>query len=584
MKMHVLIVIPARGGSKGLPGKNLQRVGGVSLVGRAVYAAREFAQSLGHESTILVDTDSSEIAGEGIAWGAQVPFLRPATLAGDATPTADNVLHAATRLAEQGKAADVIVLLQPTSPLRTADDIRQCWQAFDASTSPSVISTVIPDHPPALAMRTSADGLLSWAGDGPSADVRRQAFAPVVYPSGAVYIISRALLEQKHSFIIPGVTRAVALPTERAIDIDTAADLAVASALALAAPVKGFTLGDFAFRRDRCFIIAEAGVNHNGDVGLAHKLVDVAADAGVDCVKFQTFEPTLLVSAAARKAAYQVVNTGADGDQMAMLQSLVLPPAAHREIMDHARERGLVFLSTPFDERSADLLEELDVPAFKIPSGEITNHRLLRHLARKGRPLLMSSGMATMAEMASAVLQIRATSEVPLALFHCVTNYPASPEDCNLRAMDSMRALFGVPVGWSDHTMGLDISLAAAAQGAEVIEKHFTLDREMDGPDHKASLEPEELAALVRGIRDISAAAGDGIKRPTAAELAIIPAARKSLHSTRDLAPGDVIQASDLVPLRPGTGMSPASEPAVLGRRVTRPVAAGTLLAPEDLG
>ena len=581
--MRVLIVIPARGGSKGLPGKNLHRVGGVSLVGRAVYAAREFAQALTHDVTILVDTDAQDIADEGRAWGAEVPFLRPAELAGDTTPTADSVLHAAARLAEQGFAADIIVLLQPTSPLRTADDIARCWAAFDPASAPSVISTVPAEHPPEIALRASADGVVSWASGDNSTDVRRQAFAPVVYPSGAVYVITRALLEQHRRFIVAGVTRAIALPAARSIDIDTAADLAVASALAAAAPVKGFTLGGFEFRRDRCFIIAEAGVNHNGDVALAHKLVDVAADAGVDCVKFQTFEPTLLVSAAARKAAYQVVNTGEDGDQMAMLQSLVLPPAAHQEIMDHARERGIVFLSTPFDERSADLLEELGVPAFKIPSGEITNHRLLRHLARKGRPLLMSSGMATMAEMASAVLTIRETSDVPLALFHCVTNYPASPDDCNLRAMDSMRSLFGVPVGWSDHTMGLDISLAAVAQGAEVIEKHFTLDRDMEGPDHKASLEPDELAALVRAIRDISSAMGDGIKRPTAAELAIIPAARKSLHSTRDLAPGDVITSADLIPLRPGTGMSPALEPVVVGRRVVRAVAGGTLLSPTDL-
>lgn len=332
-----------------------------------------------------------------------------------------------------------------------------------------------------------------------------------------------------------------------------------------------------------CFVIAEAGVNHNGDVQLAHRLVDLAADAGADAVKFQTFEPDLLVTADAPKAEYQIRNADRDESQLEMLRRLALPRAAYLELMRHAHDRGILFLSTAFDESSADFLNALGMAAFKIPSGEITNDALLRHVAGFGKPLLMSTGMASLDEVHAAVECARRVSASPLALFHCVSTYPADPADCNLRAMSTLRDTFGVPVGWSDHTEGVVISLAAAAVGAELLEKHITLDRSLPGPDHAASLEPNELHQLMRGIRDIEASLGDGIKAPRAAELEVAAVARRSLHAARDLRGGAALTADDLVARRPGSGMPPSALPRIVGRTLRRSLANGEILREEDL-
>jgi N,N'-diacetyllegionaminate synthase len=246
-------------------------------------------------------------------------------------------------------------------------------------------------------------------------------------------------------------------------------------------------------------------------------------------------------------------------------------------------ERGLLFLSTPFDEDSADLLESLGMPAFKVPSGELTNHPFVAHVASKGKPVLMSTGMSTLVEVAAAVQVVRESGDPPLALFHCVTSYPAAPADCNLRAMAAMRAAFGVPVGWSDHTEGIQISLAAVAAGAAVLEKHFTLDRTLPGPDHRASLEPGELSAMLRSIREVEAAMGDGAKRPAASELANTAAARRSLHASRALPPGHVLDEADLIALRPGTGLSPALRARLVGRKLRVGLKRGEMLAEGHL-
>jgi sialic acid synthase SpsE len=330
-----------------------------------------------------------------------------------------------------------------------------------------------------------------------------------------------------------------------------------------------------------CYVIAEAGVNHNGEVALARRLVDAAAEAGADAVKFQTFDPTALAAVDAPCAEYQ---GGADaGPQRAMLERLTLTAEAHRELKARAEARGLVFLSSPFDERSADLLADLGVVALKVPSGEVTNLSFLRYLARKGRPLLVSTGMCDLDDVRAAVDAVRSAADPPLALFHCVSSYPAAAADANLRAMDTLRESFGCPVGFSDHTPGIAVSLAAVALGAELIEKHLTLDRSMSGPDHAASLEPAELAALVRGVREVEAARGDGVKRPRPAELAVAQVARKSLHYRVDLAQGARLGAGDLIALRPGTGVPPAMEEQMVGRRLRVPVRAGRALREEDL-
>jgi N,N'-diacetyllegionaminate synthase len=326
------------------------------------------------------------------------------------------------------------------------------------------------------------------------------------------------------------------------------------------------------------FVIAEAGVNHNGDPDLARRLVDAAAEAGADAVKFQTFRTEALVSGAAPKARYQLETTGTDESQQAMLAKLELSPAAHATLRDRARERGLVFFSTPFDEASADLLDGLGVELLKVPSGEVTNLPLLRHLAAKRRPILMSTGMCTLAEVETAVGTLAAAGDPPLALLHCVSAYPAPAEDTNLRAMDTLRARFGCPVGLSDHSLGIAIALAAVARGADVLEKHVTLDKTLPGPDHRASLEPAELTALVRGVRAIEAALGDGDKRPMPSELDTRAVARRSVVAARALAAGHRLARADVAIKRPGTGIAPADLDRVLGRRLARALAADELL------
>ena len=319
-------------------------------------------------------------------------------------------------------------------------------------------------------------------------------------------------------------------------------------------------------------------MNHNGSLELARQLVIVAAKAGADAVKFQTFRAAELATATAPKAEYQARNDGADESQLAMLQRLELSEAAHHELLACCREHGVMFLSTPFEAASADFLERLGLPAFKVPSGEVTNLPFLELLARKGRPLILSTGMATLAEVEIAVVAIRGAGNPPLALLQCVSNYPADPAHVNLRAMQTMREAFGVPVGYSDHTLGNEVAFAAVALGACIIEKHFTLDRALPGPDHAASLEPGELAAFVRGVRNVEAALGDGRKVPAASEAGTAAVARKSLVAARAIRAGETVTGEMFAARRPGTGLPPSVLKKLLGRRARADIATGTLV------
>ncbi len=320
------------------------------------------------------------------------------------------------------------------------------------------------------------------------------------------------------------------------------------------------------------FVIAEAGVNHNGDVGLAKKLIDAAVSSGADAVKFQTFVPEAVVSRFAEKAAYQKETTGAGESQLEMIRKLQLDEAAHRELFAYCGARGIQFLSTPFDLPSIALLQRLGLTRFKIPSGEITNPPYLRALGKLHAQLILSTGMAEMAEVARAltVLEEAGTPRRDVVVLHCHSNYPTRMEDVNLRAMLSIRDTLGVRVGYSDHTLGIEVATVAVALGAEVIEKHFTLDRRMAGPDHKASLEPLELTAMVRAIRNIEAALGDGVKRPTQAEQNVRDVARKSIVAARAIRGGELLTEENITTKRPGTGVSAMEWDAVLGTRARR--------------
>jgi N,N'-diacetyllegionaminate synthase len=316
---------------------------------------------------------------------------------------------------------------------------------------------------------------------------------------------------------------------------------------------------------------------------MARRLIDVAAEAGADAVKFQTFRAEALVTASAPKAEYQLQTTSEQESQLEMLQRLELPKTAYPELQMHCDQRGILFLSTPFDESAADFLDQIGVLAFKISSGDVTNIPLLEHVARKGKPVILSTGMSDMNEVGKAVQTIRNGGCEDLVLLQCVSNYPANPADVNLRAMQTMATEFDVPVGYSDHTTGIEVALAAVALGACVIEKHFTLDRNLPGPDHRASLEPPELAAMIEGIRKVEAALGDGRKARAASEADTARAARRSLTAAQDLSAGTRLTRDMIAIQRPGTGLSPALLSSVVGRTVCVNVRAGSLLSLEML-
>jgi N,N'-diacetyllegionaminate synthase len=322
----------------------------------------------------------------------------------------------------------------------------------------------------------------------------------------------------------------------------------------------------------KTLIIAEAGVNHNGDLDMARRLVDVAAAAGADLVKFQTFKADRLVAADAPKAAYQQHTSGADETQHAMIRRLELSPEAHKVLIGHCNSRGIGFFSTAFDLESIDLLVSLGLDRFKIPSGEITNLPYLRRIGSFGKPVLLSTGMASMADIEGAleVLESAGTGRDRITVLHCNTEYPTPMSDVNLRAMQTLRQAFDVAVGYSDHTEGIAIAIAAVALGASVIEKHFTLDRALPGPDHKASLEPDELKAMITAIRNIEQALGDGRKRPSPSERKNVAVARKSLVAARPIRAGETFDATNLTAKRPGNGLSPMRWDEVIGRRASR--------------
>lgn len=351
------------------------------------------------------------------------------------------------------------------------------------------------------------------------------------------------------------------------------------------------------------YIIGEAGVNHNGQRDLAFALVDIAADAGVDAVKFQTFDAKKLASKSAAKAGYQKHNTDAAESQLEMLQRLELPLAWHAPLQAHARARGIAFISTAFDLDSLAFLDAMDLPFFKVPSGELTNAPLLWQFARTGKPLVVSTGMATLAEVEQGLAVIahalaapgepggmdevwrtwslpaaRARLQGHVSLLHCTSQYPTPLHEVNLRAMDTLSNAFGLEVGYSDHTQGILIPVAAVARGARIIEKHFTSDCALPGPDHTASLEPAQLRHMVADIRALQAAFGDGCKAPHASEWDTRHAARQQVVAARDIAPGATLTRADLSTARSGRGLEPGHLWSLIGTASTRAYAAGDII------
>ncbi len=331
------------------------------------------------------------------------------------------------------------------------------------------------------------------------------------------------------------------------------------------------------------YIIAEAGVNHNGDINIAKEMIRQAKNCGCNCIKFQTYKTEALVTRTAKKANYQVTNTHNDDSQYQMLKQLELSFDDFRELKDLCEQIGIDFMSTPFDCASVDLLEELGMNTYKMSSGDITNKQLLQYVAKQQKPMIVSTGMCTMEEVREAIDWIEACGNHKITLLHCTSNYPAPYEEVNMNAMLTLRKEFPYRVGYSDHTKGIVIPVMACAMGAQVLEKHFTLDKTMEGPDHKASLDIDELRDMVEAVRNIEKAFGDGQKKPTKSEMNTREVARKSVVLNHDKKKDQIILIEDLTLKRPGNGIAPKYMEDLVGKRLKRNIAADTSLCWEDM-
>ena len=565
----ILFLIPARGGSVRIPGKNLRTVAGIPLVGHAARTALLAAGRIpGGPHRVVCSTDDAAIAAAAGPGGPRSWTVRPSSRrprrhrwTWPSTLSMSSRPRAAPRAAISAFRA--LVLVQPTSPLTDPDDVVTAVERFDTSAGRSVAS-VTTTHPAGWHVSRAA----TPAREADTISRVDAADAGEIL-TGAIYVVDPSELRARRQFVGPG-TIGMPVPPERSIDVDEPLDLAVAEAIAAARPVRSVELAGHRIGDGPVFVIAEAGVNHDGRTELAHRLVDAAADAGADAVKFQTFDPDALAAAGAPTAEYQRRSAAAGDDQRAMLARLALPA-------DAGRRCG----TTPASAASSSCRPRSTTPRPTCSTISTCPRSRSRRassptcrsspgsLAAAG-PLLVSTGMAEIVEVAAAIDAIAAAGDPPVALFHCVSNYPARPADANLRAIATMRSAFGVPVGWSDHTLGIELALAAVASGAAMVEKHLTLDRSAAGPDHAASLEPDELARMVAGIRAVEAALGSGEKRPVEAERAMA-AGRAEEPPLGALARARAARSARRSrALRPGTGSAPAARTTLVGRRTRR--------------
>jgi len=557
----ILGVIPARGGSKGIPRKNIKMIAGKPLIAWTIEAAQESKLI----DRFIVSTEDPEIAAVARQYGAEV-LERPAGLATDKATTLSVLQDVLTKID-----AETIVLLQPTSPVRDSGLIDQCISQFK--------KTGVANLGTGFNCKFMAYG---------SYTNRRQELPGFFYDDGCVYVIKSSLIRQGK---LHGKKMGQLETTkEQNIEIDDPFEFWLAEQVLLARYPgrRSFTNELLNIGQKKVgvgqpvFIIAEAGVNHNGSLKLARQMVDKAKAAGADAIKFQTFRAELLVTKTAPKAEYQR-KTVKDKSHYEMLKNLELSASDFKQLAAYCQTKGIIFLSSPFDEESAELLNRLNVPAFKIGSGEITNLSLLTKVAHYGRPIILSTGMADLSEVADAVNAIYATGNSKLLLLHCTSNYPTKYEDVNLLAMLTLRKTFGLPVGYSDHTEGIWASIAAVALGATVIEKHFTLDKKATGPDHLASLDFTEFKNMLENIRKLEIALGDGQKTPLKSEYPVLRVARKSVVAARSIPTGTRLKAGMLTIKRPGTGINPKYLPQLINNVVTTSIAKDQVLTWKDV-
>jgi len=561
-KYNSVGIILARGGSKAVPKKNIKKLAGKPLIAYTIEAALKSKLD-----RVIVSTDCKEIAEVSRRYGAEVPFMRPAKLATDTAHSRPVLVHAINYLEKTEKyPVDIVVMLQPTSPLREACDIDAGLEKLVKTRADSVTSICETEYPPYWVKTLKGDKLDRFVKSKIDYDQLERQQLPKTYQlNGAIFVTWKHII-MKQKQILGKDTRAIFMESERSMDIDTELDFGIIEKMMGGNKKKNVKIRNRVIGNGRpCFIIAEAGVNHNGSMKLAKKLIDKAKDAGADAIKFQNFNTEKLVLKSSPKAEYQVKRTGKKESQYEMLKRLEISKKQTRELMKYCAKKRIIFLSTPYDNESADLLEELGAPAFKIASCDLTNTPLLRYVAKKKKPIILSTGMSTMLEIENAVQEIEKTGNTRIILLHCVTDYPAKLEEINLNALNSLRNNFDFPIGYSDHTMSPAVSLASVSMGSTVLEKHFTLSRKMKGPDHSASIEPAGLKKLVKNIRAIEKSLGKEIKMPTKSERSNRKNMRRSLFAKIDI-PAKTVITEDMISVkRPTTGMSPADYDLVIG-------------------
>ena len=560
--MRLIAVIPARGGSKGVPRKNLAQVGGQSLVARAVHAAAGCATI----ACTVVSSDDPAILAEGTRTGADIALLRPADLAQDDTPMLPVLQHAVRHVESLGQTVDAVVLLQPTTPTRTADDVTAACDRFAAGNADSLASVIpVPfDHHPEWTFTLDDAGQLHRATAAPDAPfvlpTRRQELPPAWHRDGAIYITRRDVLIDGNSLYGARVL-GFARSADNAVNIDTPADLARAHQLFGSATIR---IGEREVGPGHpCFIIAEIAQAHDGSLGAAHAYIDAAARAGADAIKFQTHIADAESTAA---EPFRVKFSKQDDTRKDYWRRMEFTPAQWAGLAQHAAEKGLVFLSSAFSDAAVDLLENIGMPAWKVASGELTTLPLLRRMAATGAPVILSSGMSSWEDLDAAAETVRAAAPAGithnnLALLQCTTSYPCPPERIGYNVMNEMRARYGVPVGLSDQSGTVHAGVAAAALGANMLEIHITFSRECFGPDVPASVTTTELADLVRGIRYVEAALASPIDKQAeaVATTSLRETFGKSVVAARALPAGHVLRADDLACKKPGNQGWPAA-------------------------
>lgn len=575
--MKIIAVIPAREGSKGIPKKNLYPIWGEPLISYSIKAANRCNRI----TDVIVSTDGDDIAELSLKYGAKV-VKRPREISQDGSPSIDAIIHVLDSCAKSGNEPDVIVLLQPTSPLRSSYDIDRAIDLF-ISSNDSVISVVERKHPIEWSMSLENDILIPIFSNKNLRN-RRQDLKHSYIPNGAIYVSDTQTLRHERTFFSKDA-KAYIMPYERSVDIDNLDDVRLAE----------FYLGNqphneimsprikidnrYIGKKEPCFIIAEAGINHNGNFDTAIKMIDEAVDAGVDAIKFQMYKTEEIITRSAEKATYQKISKSSDDEtQFEMIKKYELEDEEYQRLSEYCKKKSITYLSTAFDEISLDNLIAMGVPALKVPSGEINNLQLLRKMALADLPIIMSTGMADMTEVRESYQFLKRCGVKDIVLLHCTSSYPAPLDSINLRAMNLMEREIGTLVGYSDHSEGLIIPLASVAMGACVLEKHFTLDRSMDGPDHKASLNASELKEMVKLIRCTEQALGNGEKKPTSDEFSMKKAARRSLVAIADMCVGHVIEISDISVKRPGTGIEPKFLDNFIGKKVKKEIVGDQLI------